>query len=575
MLHLFLELESCSESVLASKESLCVVSTMSAILSVPRRRLKRKVWLGFEIVAADPSEDAAAQRPSTGSWAEFLVEDDLGEEDGRNSREVYLVTLPALSHANGLGASSSGLVCPSTWKHEDIARVMVHAFGHPVRAHNNSTWGGEVVNLNLFVVFRERHAPRPGEKVGPYHWHVAVKAHPAFRFASFKRALTVHHGLASHWSTSHTGYHSAVRYGAMPSLKKLRADLDPKPLAWARPDGPNGGKHPDLYDASQEPTTAAALKRRRENKVKDACEQGKPEPRPSEMDLYPIIVQQGFKNTPDDMMAHQKLIQHLKACGSPALTAFAFKNRRSIPGLIDDVWSWETVDDVLAHNAKTRMERLAEAAREPCKCGGRWRQLAEQCCILNGINISSLCSDIHMLLRDGRRADRFVLVLMGRFGGEGKSFWLAPLRSIFGEEHIQGTPQPGNFPLLDLEQKKLVLLDEWGFDESVVPLVTQLLWYEGKPFPITRPQNKDYSGHLLYRGSAPIFATCKEKDLGPRISEAQKATALGNPSENTMLLRRLRVYSLARKLPISPDETVSECGACFAQLVLRYSTLPW
>lgn len=73
-----------------------------------------------------------------------------------------------------------------------------------------------------------------------------------------------------------------------------------------------------------------------------------------------------------------------------------------------------------------------------------------------------------------------VVVLMGRFGGEGKSFF-----SVFGFDNVQDSPAPGSFPLLGLE-KKLVRLGERAFDTSVLPLPTQLLWYEGKAPPITR-----------------------------------------------------------------------------------------
>ena len=252
---------------------------------------------------------------------------------------------------------------------------------------------------------------------------------------------------------------------------------------------------------------------------------------------------------------------------------WAFNNRRSLAALIDDVWSWETVGDTLSRMSQTRVQRLLGAAQEACSCRGRWRELAEQCCVLNNINICSLCTDIHMLLRDGRRADRRALVLMGRFGGEGKSFWFAPLRHVYGLEHVQESPQAGNFPLLGLEAKKVVLLDEWAFDESVLPLATQLLWYEGKPFPITRPQNKEYQGHLLYRGSAPLFVTCKEKDLAPLLQQAHEAVAQDRPSEHTMLLRRLNVYGFSVKLGLRANEEVAECAACFAQTVLCHSCL--
>ena len=107
-----------------------------------------------------------------------------------------------------------------------------------------------------------------------------------------------------------------------------------------------------------------------------------------------------------------------------------------------------------------------------------------------------------------------VLVLSGQYGGEGKSFLLAPLRNIYGIDGLQESPQPGNCPLLGLEEKSVVLLDEWRLDESVLRLATQLLWYEGKPFPISRPQNHSGTvGHMAYQGSAPIFVTTKAGDL--------------------------------------------------------------
>ena len=170
--------------------------------------------------------------------------------------------------------------CPSDWTHEDVARVISDIFQRPLHAKHSASWG-TTLQLVSFVVFRERHAPREGETVGPYHWHIAVKCTGSFRFAPYKRALTVNHSVASHWSCSHTGYWSAVRYGYMPfPPRKHHKDLDPKPFVWSR-----DGLHPSLFDVSQEPTTAAALSRRREHKVLAAQDEGKPEPRPSEMEL--------------------------------------------------------------------------------------------------------------------------------------------------------------------------------------------------------------------------------------------------------------------------------------------------
>lgn len=534
---------------------------MPCVLSVPGRRLRRKTWLGFVVVDVEPagSHDGIFV-PCAPDIISYVTEEGLDPECLSSNKSVYLITLPALKRVQGAQALP-GLQCPSNWQHADVARVILDIFQRPAHTRNNAGWGSSV-GLVVFAVFRERHAPRAGEAVGPYHWHIALKASRSFRFAAYKRALAVNHGVASHWSCSHTGYWSAVRYCFIPSPKKPIDELDQAPLTWAA-----DGCHPLLFDCSQEPSTAMALQRRRESQVIQSCADGKKEPRPTEVDLYPIIVKNNFRNTHDDQSAGEKLVRWLKAHATPALFAWAFKNRQKLPGIVDDVWSWETVDDYLELNARTRLELLQRAAKLPCGCGGDWFRAASTSLKNNGINVRDLCSSVLRSLQCGRREDVPVIVFMGRFGGEGKSFFFSPLKNVFGEENVQATPQTGSFPLLGLEKKKVVLLDEWTFDASVLPLPTQLLWYEGKAFPLTRPQNKDYSGHLLYKGSAPIFATCKEKDLGPILAKAQEALALGRPSEHSMLLRRLRIYSFTKRFVAGPH--IYECPRCFARIILE------
>ena len=91
-------------------------------------------------------------------------------------------------------------------------------------------------------------------------------------------------------------------------------------------------------------------------------------------------------------------------------------------------------------------------------------------------------------------------------------------------------PEKGNFPLLDLEKKRVVLLDEWRFDESVLPMSTQLLWLEGKPLQLPQPQNTGFVGHRVYHGSAPIFVTTKMQYLEKLVREAEAAEASNDSS---------------------------------------------
>ena len=199
-------------------------------------------------------------------------------------------------------------------------------------------------------------------------------------------------------------------------------------------------------------------------------------------------------------------------------------------------------------------------------------QLAQDCLNAHRIDPRNFCTNIMRSLREGRSPHTPVVVLMGSRGGEGKSFLLAPLKSVYGTDSVQLAPQAGSFPLLGLEKKKVALLDEWMFDTTVVPLATQLLWLEGKPFPIARPQNKDYTGHLMYQGTAPLFITCKESDLGPILARANMARAQGWSSMDTMLARRLCVYPFWVRLPVRPGEYVPECAFCFAKMLLQHTS---
>jgi len=507
---------------------------------------------------------ANRQLPSFKWRQAFLEQEDLCEESS-TQKKVYLVTFP---HPKGaLGEANCTLRAPGDLTRQQILAALQDAFACPVYIDGAaSARETAAVVLEQCVVYLEKHAENDdGER--PVHYHVAVLASRSCRFAAYRRALQQRHKLASHWSDSHGGYWSAVRYGCFPTPKKPSSELDPAPLAYKR-----GGEHPDLFEAAQEPITAAAIKRRRECKAKKASEEGKPEPRATEMDLYGVIVRQGFRNSPDDQWASKKLIEYLRNSGGVALWSLAWRLRHRLSALIDDVWSWESVSDDLALLSQSRLERFLECARGQCGCNGAWKTLAEWLLEANKLDKVQLCSDIYRSIAHGRHESLKVVVLMGKFGGEGKSFFLAPLRKIYGQEHVQERPQPGNFPLIGLESKRCAILDEWDFDEDSLPLSNQLLWFEGKAFPITRPQNKDYTGHLLYRGTAPIFVTCKEKALGPIIGAAQASLQAQIPCQETMLLRRMRVYSLYEKLPIPEGYQVHECPCCFAQLICRYAT---
>jgi hypothetical protein len=297
------------------------------------------------------------------------------------------------------------------------------------------------------------------------HFHVAAAGDKQFYFMPVKRALLQRHGLASHWSTSHTGYWSAVAYGSKASPTKPRDSLDPSPLAWAA-----DGEHAPLDEARQEPTTAAATQRRHELRVQAASEKGAEEPRPTEMDVWPLVVRHGVRNTPDNQEAHLQLLQVARERCSPAMVSFLFKNRRRLPALIDDCWLMEEIGERCARSKETRLEALWASLSRPCVCGGQWPKFVEAALQLNGIHPWWLAHDMHSSLLHGRCETVPTVVFAGLQGGEGKSLLLTPLAAVLGDEYVQEGLATGSFPMLGLENKKAVILNEWRFNNTTLPM---------------------------------------------------------------------------------------------------------
>ena len=433
----------------------------------------------------------------------------LPSEEGSSAlRQVYLVTLP---HPRQIHSSTGvPLVAPGSLSKEEVLRRFLHACTFPMYTDAAHLNGGPPVVLKRTGVWRELHKQDAEGVVPPQpHDHLPVLAERQFRYVPVKRALLNRHGLASHWSCKHTGYWSTIRYLTSPSPAKVRTALDANPVLWPL------GNHPLLSECCHKPLTAEALRKRRRAAEDTAAEAGEDMPKVTEIDIWPIIVNKGFRNTPDSAIAHLQLIAYAKHHCSKEVQGFLFKHRHKLPTLIDDVWRWETAEDQLSTAQRSRVEMLHAAAAQTCICNGKWLEKVVEAFLQNAIPVHEVCRDIYQALANGRSESVPACVFAGKRGGEGKSLFLKALYSVFGHDFVFPTPQKGNFPLLDLPHKKVVFLDDWRFDEQVLSFATQCLWYDGSALPIVRPQNQPgVVGHMLYRGTAPIFATTKLDDLG-------------------------------------------------------------
>ena len=139
---------------------------------------------------------------------------------------VYLVTFSALLPSTMEAAAGvQQLRDVSNLTRADIRDAVLSAVAEPylephVRGGRPRQRTPEVVKL---VVVAEMHAARDAR-----HFHVALRLSEKARFLPFAKALRARHGLASHWSATHTQWWSALRYVCVPSDTKPIVDAEPE-----------------------------------------------------------------------------------------------------------------------------------------------------------------------------------------------------------------------------------------------------------------------------------------------------------------------------------------------------------
>ena len=329
------------------------------------------------------------------------------------------------------------------------------------------------------------------------------------------------------------------------------------------------GEHPAPTECCHPPVTATAIAARRAANTQRAASRGEAEPRFTEFDLWPLVVRAGIRNTADARTAHLQLQEYAKKHCSVAMCAFLFKHRAKLPNLVDDIWAWECAEEVLEVARRSRLGALTAARCGPCVCGGEWLSFVVGACIRNAIPMQALCVDIYNAMARGRSETTPVVVLAGGAGGEGKSVCLKPLTALFAPDEVFNIPKGTNFPMLGVERAKVVVLDDWRFDTTVLSFATQCLWFDGSGVPVSRPQNlPSMTGHFLYQGTAPIFVTTKAQDIEELRAHASLDGRTRQPKDGdaSMLCRRPKVYHFSCRAA-KPDRHLPYCARCFSQFV--------
>ena len=200
----------------------------------------------------------------------------------------------------------------------EVADRLVNACHSPLYLDAKNSLACPHVAVEMAGIFRDMHKATASSPAHT-HDHAPLVASRAFRPWAVERALLRKFGLASHWSFSHDGYWSCLRYLVRPSPGKPLASLDMAPVLWAAT-----GDHPAPSVLCNEPLTAAALAARRQKADDTAAEKGQKAARISDMYVSPVVVAHGIRNTEDGMPLAKKLIVHAKKSCTSAMQSFLF-----------------------------------------------------------------------------------------------------------------------------------------------------------------------------------------------------------------------------------------------------------
>lgn len=352
----------------------------------------------------------------------------------------------------------------------------------------------------------------------PKHFHVAVKFSHRVSFAPLKTALRQRHAFASHWSTSHSMWWSALRYGAAATDRKPK--VDPAPLIWTA-----SGEPFDIFAESQEPYMATVVRKRREtaalrpDPVKLA--KGKAKERFTKFDLTALVISENLA-TPAQVM------RYVKQQGSTAMQAFVNGNQSRLPEFIQHAQEWAAADDVAETETESDWDLLLRLSGLSCSCAGgqcAWSRAAQQFFQRNSSTIDGehLAACIANVILQGPAKTRRVPLLVGP-SNAAKSTIFDPVDNVFQEEMVFHTPALGSaMPLANLavKRKRFVYLDDYrpvefaavrGRKAPTIPVVTFLKWVSGQSFEVQVSQSFQ-NGNADTRWKRGMVITAKDEGL--------------------------------------------------------------
>ena len=445
-----------------------------------------------------------------------------GEANAESQTQVFLVTAAKLVNEedqteNVEDEEPPPLRNPSTITKLEFRTALQDAIANPMYEHKR---GGRPptrkLELDVYVGVMEGNL---GEK----HHHAALKLFEGnHRFLPFKLAMRRRHGIATHWSTSHTQLWSTVRY--LHCTTEHKPVVDRKPEVWTR-----DGRTLNLNHVSMEPFQAPAWNQRRENKMSEPFARKPKKDGFTKLDFSAVVLQHR-------LLTPNAVLEYMMEKGSSAMQLWIHNRQRKLKEFIQDALDMEAAKPAAALEKETEWALVERLSKGACSCGDGgclWWSLASEFFENNkAIDQQRLAASLRKVICMGPCKEARVPIIVGE-PNSAKSTVLDPIINVFGQKAVLNKPKLGaaNGALSKLAKGgiRFIYFDDYRpveyaacpKENPTIPVTEFLAMFCGQTFDIQVSQSFN-DGHpdMKYKKGAAM--TGKEEGLWDPIGNVTR-----------------------------------------------------
>ena len=425
-----------------------------------------------------------------------------------------------------------GLVYLVTYSRADVENVATReAFAEKVLLGWMEMTGVKVVQ---WVVARELQADA-GVSESNSHYHMAMKLEKRARWLKVRQFLDDRYGIRVNFSAVHNTYYSAYKYTTKEDDFCVHSE-----------------GHPDLSNA-RPPRTEKAISGNKRKAVGRTG--GKKTKRQCGLSVYEVAQFIQAKNVKSQLQLLSFAASQNREGKTELAEFICNRGRKAV-----DEWlssrSWQLRKrSMKGHRRLTQLLHESYSAKCVANCEGKWLEAAVNLLNRNEISLSVFAQAVLTLLEKGRGKYRNLFI--HGVANCGKSFVLAPLKSIYG---TFCNPATGTFAWVGAEEAEIILLNDFRWKPSIIAWADMLLLLEGDIVHLPAPKNFS-KRDIELSNDTPIFAT----------SDAPIVYIKGGSvchANTEMMNVRWRFFHFWRQIPPAEQLQLIPCGHCFSKLIL-------